>query len=769
MQDQWYDNFDKIEYESDGQNDYWDDMQSELVERDEDMRNQRLSSSWVRGRMPVFENPERVVYDLIQVRDVVAGLLRIHGVPKRTKIELACLGQVGKGAATFEDIGVWNKPVLMLDAEIYKTCKPEEMLDVYCGVGLHEASHLNHTRRAFERMQNGTLSGQRQMWEGLWEDERIEDKVRQESPGYAGYLQAAKRALFENQEFGNVLSEWNSTTKVMSDMDRLNCLVFGFIRCGHLMTDEMKNWRTLAGRHAFQELRDMFPHIPATEEEVEKYGKLLMDWIASHRKDMSDITEAPNAVQKAKDMQATNNPPGDSQGEQAGQQETSDGGGDPQDSDDAGDLGEDSNDDGTEAEATGQTGGMGEGEIQDRVDQQVADDMQDATTQETMEAVDKAIDQLIRNHQGALQEYEDTKSVGESNSYDKDAIAEYEKDKKELESKKTQIEKSLDRDDRFGIAEIVKMLKRMDTVNTPLNAAESEAIASAEELRVKLGPDWKPDQSSADKASTIIVHPTVTDAGKKKYKAYYDSVKKEVARMRKALSFRIGQRTIRQTELREGQFNRRMLGRAMSTDRLFQKKTTITDPGVGIAVLLDESGSMSSAPHTPQKRNTKAQRALQVGVLLIESLDRVPGVELELYSFTTRDRNTYFKNLYGKDNKKKEAIADYGTRGAGNYDFAAIHTAQDLMHKNMRQDKKLLIVVSDGAPCGSCNGRSARECTKIAVDQARKGGVDVLQIAIDDFEGSEYMYGDKNTIQFKDATTLIQDMSKFVRRVVKQA
>jgi len=239
--------------------------------------------------------------------------------------------------------------------------------------------------------------------------------------------------------------------------------------------------------------------------------------------------------------------------------------------------------------------------------------------------------------------------------------------------------------------------------------------------------------------------------------------------MRSVFRFRLGERKWKHSELREGRINRRMLGRATQTDRIFSKTYTKTDEGIAIGLLIDESGSMAYAQEHPS--GSKASKALQVSILMAEALKGLAGVELEVYSFTTKGRDTFFKYLYGGNNKQIEALGNYGA-GDQNYDYQAIMTAVDQMEKHTTEKKKLLIVISDGAPCGLwyMHGRqrmNARDATKAAVEAARKKGFTVIQVAIEDYKESEQMYGKKWVLHFTDMGKLIADMRKLVTRIIR--
>jgi nitric oxide reductase activation protein len=418
-------------------------------------------------------------------------------------------------------------------------------------------------------------------------------------------------------------------------------------------------------------------------------------------------------------------------------------------------------------------GGTGESqapsidEIRKRIRQQTAADAEDSM--DPRKQIEKAIEDLMNRNYRNLQTVEDLAAVSEQSDSKDKKLEKFEKEKARLEKKLKDYTEDRSKRGRFTLAELKEMIRRMEVILTPMNLEESKSLAEMTELRVEMGPEFQPDPTSTPQ-KCIVTHPVVTPELRTKYKAYYESVRKEVARMRAVFRFRVGEKVHQRTELKEGQLNRRMLGKIMSSDRLFKQTTRHTDSGIAIGILLDESGSMGYAPSIPSDRyGSKAQRALQVGVLLAEALKGVRGVELELYSFTTcgdTRQDTKFEYLYGGNNTKMEAIANYGS-GSANYDYQAIACAVEQMQRHTTEEKKLLVVVSDGAPCGHWNGLDAREATKRSVDAARKQGFTVLQIAIEDYVNSEDMYGKQWCIKFSDMSRLIDDMRRFVVRVVK--
>ena len=139
--------------------------------------------------------------------------------------------------------------------------------DVYCGLGLHEAGHILHTRHGYRRWSKG-LSRLRRYYENVWEDERIEELVSRASPGFTPYLQATKRAVLERGQPGRALENWDA----LPDLDKVNLLMFAFIRLPHLVDDRIKTWSLINGECFFETLRRTFPAAPVDESDVERFA-----------------------------------------------------------------------------------------------------------------------------------------------------------------------------------------------------------------------------------------------------------------------------------------------------------------------------------------------------------------------------------------------------------------------------------------------------------------------------------------------------------------
>jgi len=821
--------FDRIDDRwADGSGDYVDESIELAEARDRRSRRSVLSSAWSRGRSKKTD-PREVVFELLEIREVVRNFLKIHGVPRDSQIDLAFLGQHGKGCASFHDIGTWKKPYLLLDKSIYLECESMEVLDVYCGVALHEASHLNHTREMFNRLLSGELKGERATLEGLFEDERIENLARKESPGFAPYLDVLKRALFEKKEFGAGLTRWDE----LPDPDKCMAVIFGVIRAPYALKDEQRNFKTLSGRNVFDEVRAVMPAVPKSEAEVEimggkvyalwcEYQNEYKEFIRKAAEDAEAAAEESKAAgglagEVAKEMGLTGDskdgsektddadPTSDSD---SGESETGTGLGSGEEKetetggDSAGDgeRGDDAEGEGTgsgtgEGDAEGESEGVGEGGEGEAEGSAEGEETEPSLTEDELEEflkrIHSAADALDEDERDAEAIREamkaEERAAKEAASAGGDDAAKVSKAAKEgseediksadrklekAKDVKKKIEKRRAKEGRFGMRDVEKMIARGSEVTEAMDAAESSEMAKATEERIEFGDSWEPTSRDRGRGSrggarrTVIVHPKVDKIARRRYKRVHAQIKNTVARMKQVFRFRLGLREYKDTERTDGRLHRRQIAKAMSTDRLFYRKRTRQDKGIAICLLLDESGSMYTADHD----GAPAHRALQCALLMAEALRGVQGVELEVYAFSScgsGHQDCLVKYLYGRQNLTFEGIAGY-CQGYQNYDHIAIKTAGDLFKRNTQNENRLMIVLSDGEPAGAgYGGTAAMDMVKREVDTLRRGGMKVMQVAIESFD-SERMFG-KHVIRFLDVNSLVNQMRKLITGIVRSA
>lgn len=702
-------------------------------------------------------------------RDTVRNLVRAHGVPKQCRVELARLGQVGSGATSFEDAPHgFEQPVIYLDKQVWVSCDPRIAQDVYSGVGLHEAGHVLHTRRFFVRVAGGMTPAQR-FWENLFEDARVEQLGRQESPGFSSYLDIAIEELLVKRELGKAAAHWEE----LPDLDRVRALICAFVRCPWLIAAEdcMRNWRAVNGERIFDTLREMFPTAPQSELDVERYAAaaeaLCQRLEKLYAKEPDEPPKDPKGSVSPGDDEPRNEQSAPQKTPQQSDTKDSKGPKDPNPSDPK---------ETKEREETPGHGGRGgsdkepdagpgpsaeerlrrqrEAELEDReFEEQHGSDACPGMAERPGPAKGSAAERLAI----LLFDEADRKAPREDGSCP------------EMEAESRREEALAVREGRrFGLPEMHRMMDRFSTIRKPLDREEAAALDRAERERVTESECWQWDGSR----KTIIRHPVPDKLHRDKFDAAKALVRGHVAAMRSVFRLRLGQRNWRERERTSGRIDRRMLGRAAITNRVFYRSHTRSQPGISLCLLLDESGSMGSCRDASRvSASNKAAVALQVGVLVVESLRTVPGVELEVYSHTScgpNDNDCLVRYLFGKNNPAPASIGGYGD-GDMNYDHQAILTASRLFQENTSNENRIMLVISDGCPNGTrYKGRRAIKATRDAVDSVRRKGIQLLAVAIEDYH-SEEIYGARHVVHFTELGQLVADMRKLVTRIIRSS
>lgn len=211
------------------------------------------SNAWFKTALP-----GELVAKLQFIRDVVSSIVRAHGVDRHCEVDWLTLENAA-GCAGFRDAPrSFKEPYICIDSQFLSMKDGSDLVDIYCGIGLHEASHILHTRDFFRAdFENEDFF--RASW-NLWEDERIEQCLRSESPGFAPYIQAVKEHLLYPQ-IERAMSQWD----LLVDMDRVRLLMFAFIRAPHLIDKPLLEWSIMEGTKVFPKLKGLASHLPDTE------------------------------------------------------------------------------------------------------------------------------------------------------------------------------------------------------------------------------------------------------------------------------------------------------------------------------------------------------------------------------------------------------------------------------------------------------------------------------------------------------------------------
>lgn len=212
---------------------------------------------------------------------------------------------------------------------------------------------------------------------------------------------------------------------------------------------------------------------------------------------------------------------------------------------------------------------------------------------------------------------------------------------------------------------------------------------------------------------------------------------------------------------RNGRIDRRRLGRlSYGEPRVFIKPNAAAPRRVSVGVLLDASGSMLAPPAEVgldgelkySALPPKVEIAAQVGRDLagaIESLDWCRG----MVSAHTTTGGPIIVPLW-KSGEPTEWMDDILVMPhAGNEDgFAIGFMAEDLLEGLKRDEKALLIVVSDGAPAYGGSENHVRS----TVDAYRKRGVRIVSVSLEGSMNSatqNHMYGANEVVPYSHSVS----------------
>lgn len=196
-----------------------------------------------------------------------------------------------------------------------------------------------------------------------------------------------------------------------------------------------------------------------------------------------------------------------------------------------------------------------------------------------------------------------------------------------------------------------------------------------------------------------------------------------------------------------------------------QESSEIPSSGVVFEVLVDESGSMRSGGRIP------AARAAALVVYLFCSMC---GIKCAVYGHTGDLEGRHSLDMFNYadfdsvDGKDKYRLLQISAR-CENRDGPALRCAGDHLLRRP-EEKKILISISDGAPCaGGYYGRSADADTAAAVKELRKKGITLFAAAIGgDKEAINAIYGGEGFINITDLNTLPEQMLDLCKRYVRK-
>ena len=181
---------------------------------------------------------------------------------------------------------------------------------------------------------------------------------------------------------------------------------------------------------------------------------------------------------------------------------------------------------------------------------------------------------------------------------------------------------------------------------------------------------------------------------------------------------------------------------------------------VCFGILVDESGSMYG------EKTKDARRA----TILLEDTLRSLEVPFCICGHTTTSYDDVLINCYvdfdtndGKDRYRLSEIQAI----SNNIDGAAITYIGEKLLKRP-EEQKVLIVISDGQPCGpSFYSNNADEDTMLAIKHYRKKGINVFGAVVDEWENVSRLYGEQYAFDCQDGKELERQLIRLVKRYIR--
>tara|TARA_R110002020_G_scaffold127896_4_gene286768 strand:+ start:980 stop:3115 length:2136 start_codon:yes stop_codon:yes gene_type:complete len=691
--------------------------------------------------------------DRIRIQGFVERLIRVHADQLKFRIvwnsDIAKLGAAG--AASIEDSTIY------LSAGPYeKYDTAEDVYDVYSGIALHEAGHLQFTKPSPVKKSDPEATG---YYLNLLEDERVEGFSDLQSPNYSWYTKVVKDlVLVKSPDWHSMLEDPKTALDTV-----ISRWIRDWIRVPYLMQKEQLSWHPISGRSMDVELADIV-YMSPVDDIYSSYTLALrvIEYIASLYKDMG-LAVPPQYRHAGEDalpsprkrVSVPQPSTGDSSGHGDSEYDESEkeSGGDHESNDQP-----TSQSDDTSSSNEPSPGAGGE---QDSTDNDASEESNDAsactdTIEKKSHSGDPTTDQAVKSK---------LTRVAEQESYD-DA----EGTRSEMEPPSTQSTSGLSRDEQRGITQSMKncipeRAMQRDVALVPagslIDFSEKERAELRRILETQLTTTKLEDVVGVSR-NLITRVPKLTPSDKRRYAQEYKEMKPHIAAFSRIFSVRQRQVDYYQNELTQGRLNRRALARGAYNDKLFRRRDTQEATGLDITMLLDESGSMTG---------DRIKTCRKVSILLANALEQVPNVNLSIYGHTTAD------SFGGR--AQDCALSVYVERGQGdltrlgtmeaqwsNLDgFAIQHVGQKAL-KSTATDK-WLVVLSDGMPAGYEYGHpGGDQHTKGVVTQLEKQGLNVIGVGIQT-QGVAKLY--KNHAEFMNPRQLANDLKKLIKRIIRNS
>jgi len=282
--------------------------------------------------------------------------------------------------------------------------------------------------------------------------------------------------------------------------------------------------------------------------------------------------------------------------------------------------------------------------------------------------------------------------------------------------------------------------------------------------------------ANADGAKPAIRHvvPEITANMRTMARDIVAKSRQAIGKIRDALEFQNGRRTgevygTRSGDLDEGGLHK--LG--YDCEHIWSQQTITKLPDVAVGILVDQSGSMSSA--------SKIIHAREICIVLAEAVKQIPGVHLHIYGHTANRSGRIDVSLY----THYSSTADHAARGAdlsglgaivaqsNNYDGYAIKEAAKLLNMDPAK-RKYLFVISDGLPHGEGYGGDPAEkhVTSVCAFVRERLRIGLYAFAVGAHRGEmgnfEQQYGKANTVFVSHVAACLPKIVRFLRKALQR-
>lgn len=624
----------------------------------------------------------------VQVLNVVQTVAQALCDYRPLRIALANLGDAGGAASGFEyeSQGEFKNPFILISKmDFRRKAVHPYFLDAYAGFACHETAHLHHSRltlTAIAKKKHSPMA----LYINVWEDDRIERKLQQEHPATIPYIEAARQLFLVTDIRRQFLVEWQN----LDEIDRYQTLLFGFVRSPATVVKINHGWIDATGENPLDDFEKWFPKNPDTEKDVLLYAKRTKRLVDRFRaKYPSNARELARWLQKKRPVLL----------------DTS------------------------------------------RIAEQLFRDIMNSFHTEKHSDSNKR-SFFVEHEIDRLKEIVPTVEAGKFRKELDDVVSRIE----DIVTKSSRPEKlppSLrNAIDKHAKAIREKMLRKhiplpkqnvfeqlikgsQGIISRGFNNSEIKSITEGFRLHFS-GNLFEFDEFQVPVVGVVSSHNAVH--------VYENSLRKQMEEIRALQSYirklSRDDKPDMSYQRRNGTLDPRQVARGTFSERIFRTKIEKQEiPVREIVLLLDQSGSIYG----------EARTVFNSAVLLVEAFRGIRGYQTVIYSHSTSEECRGPIVYHYGHNNIREALPEYvleHDRFKGNIDNVAIQAVAAAREKTTgAMRKRLLVVISDGEPCGY----NAVERTRDVVEELRRKYWRVVNIAVGTGDNFDDIYGKEHT------------------------